>query len=210
MRDCVWLLADHTMYQVLQGFFDRTGFHMSLGCGAFEFDPIIDTIVAEGRNDSGVLKWAGEYLQSYCTSHRHAVVMIDNMFEGSPGPESIKSQILEKLVGTGWSEDQIAVIVIDPELEIWMWAHSPHVSRALGWQSQTELREWLEHQGLWPPDSTKPSRPKQAFSKALAEKRKKFSSAHHRKIATEISVKKCGDAAFVSLRNALRSWYPAS
>lgn len=39
MRDIVFLVADSTIQQTLEGFFSRDGFHRSLGCARFAVDP---------------------------------------------------------------------------------------------------------------------------------------------------------------------------
>lgn len=69
-------------------------------------------------------------------------------------------------------EERTEVVVIDPELEIWVWSASPHVEDVLGWKGSTPpLRSWLCNQGLWGDDRPKPQDPKRAMEGALYEKR---------------------------------------
>ncbi|MEN8217565.1 MAG: hypothetical protein ABFS56_14585 [Pseudomonadota bacterium] len=67
----------------------------------------------------------------------------------------------------GWEKDRFVVIVIDPELEAWMWQDNPHIAKAFGFNKSSSLRDWLCSQGLWPLDSPKPPDPKLAFEKTL-------------------------------------------
>jgi hypothetical protein len=39
LRDCIFWVADNTMAEVFKTFLTREKFHLSLGCGPFEFDP---------------------------------------------------------------------------------------------------------------------------------------------------------------------------
>jgi len=79
MRDVVFLVADQTMQQVLEGFFGRDQFHRSLGCGAFTIDAHVnrDVFTASGLNDPGLYLRGHELLRVYAGTYRHAVVMLD-------------------------------------------------------------------------------------------------------------------------------------
>ncbi|MBF0463632.1 MAG: hypothetical protein HQK94_00940 [Nitrospirae bacterium] len=68
------------------------------------------------------------------------------------------------LNNNGW-KDKSKVIVLDPELEIWIWSDSPEVAQCINWEHK-ELREWLiKHYQV--NNSNKPIRPKEAFKEAL-------------------------------------------
>ena len=71
-----------------------------------------------------------------------------------------------------WGE-RGAVIVIAPEMDIWVWSDSPHVDEILGWSGrEPDLRSWLTEQGYKLPEQEKPIRPKEALEKALYVTRK--------------------------------------
>lgn len=57
MRDVVFLVADQTMQQILEGFFGRDQFHRSLDCDAFTIDAHVnrDVFTASGLNDPGCI-----------------------------------------------------------------------------------------------------------------------------------------------------------
>lgn len=64
-RDCVFLVADKNMEAMVQGFLLREAFHLSLGCGAFNFDPREDLFVAAGHTDPGLYKKASELTRGF-------------------------------------------------------------------------------------------------------------------------------------------------
>ena len=150
MRDCVFLLADGNMRACVEGFLGRAQFHQSLGTAGFDFDSNQDLLVDEGGNDPGVYKRAHEILKSYKGTHERAVVILDNHWDGSPGADRIEEDIRNNLLSTGWSEDRIVVIVIDPELEVWLWQDNQNVERAFRHRPPPSLRQVLRDGGLWP------------------------------------------------------------
>jgi hypothetical protein len=190
------------MEQLLGGFFGRTGFHRTLGCGRFDVDPAQDVIVAS-RRDPEVYGLAHELLRPYLSSHARAVVMLDNAWDGSPGADAIRDEVTKRLAGP-WAEH--AVIVIDPELETWIWQDNPHVAAALG--CPPEFRGLLERSGHWPAGLAKPPDPKAALVHLRDRHRADRSKAVFRRLAAKISVKGCVDPAFLQLRDTLRDWFP--
>lgn len=110
----------------------------------------------------------------------------------------------------GW-KGNAAAIVIDPELENWVWGHSPHVATALGWTDKEQgIREWLlEEEFLAEATQAKPSRPKEAMEAVLRHVRRPRSSAIYRAIASTVSLAGCNDPSFVKFRQALHGWFSA-
>ena len=121
-RPCVILVADSNMAAAFRGFFQRERWHLSLGCAPFEINTHVgaDLIVDEGGNDPGVYTKGHELLRPYQNSHQRALVVLDCEWEGSPGKDSIVADITAKLVASGWAEDAVKVIAIEPELENWL------------------------------------------------------------------------------------------
>ena len=63
--------------------------------------------------------------------------------------EEIQEEVEIGLTRNGW-EGRSKAIVIDPELEVWVWSRSPIVAEVLGWDTDIEaLRRWLESEDLW-------------------------------------------------------------
>jgi hypothetical protein len=106
----------------------------------------------------------------------------------------------------GWQRNRF--VVIDPELEAWMWQDNPHIARAFGFSKHPSLREWLTQQNLWPVDSPKPPDPKRAFEKTLKVSRAKIPSVVFKTICSGISFKHCVDDAFGLLKTTLQKWFP--
>ncbi len=209
MRDCLFLVADKNMEGMLKGFFSRDAFHSVMGCGRFDFDWRQDLLVAHGQNDPGLYTRANEFLQPYARTHRHAVVIVDAEWSGSPGKDAILQRLNEHLANAGWPDDSGCGIVIAPELENWVWQDSPHVCSALGFDGAfVELRTTLENQGFWQPNEAKPARPKEAVEWALRRSKKGRSSAIYQQLATRVTARGCTDQAFYTLRNALLRWFP--
>lgn len=209
MRDCLFLVADKNMEGMLKGFFSRDSFHRAMGCGQFDFDLRQDLLVAHGQNDPGLYTRANEFLQPYASTHRHAVVIVDAEWSGSPGKDAIMQRVNQHLRSAGWLDDCGCAVVIDPELENWVWQDSPHVCLALGSDMTfAALRAELEAKGFWQPNEVKPDRPKEAVEWALRQSRKGRSSAIYQQLATRVTAKGCTDQAFHTLQNALLRWFP--
>lgn len=209
MRDCLFLVADKNMEGVLKGFFSREHFHYALGCAPFVFDPKQDLIVAHGQNDPGLFTRANALLQPFARSHRHAVVIVDAAWDGSPGDRLIFPRIQEHIVNAGWPDDSGCAVVIAPELENWVWQDSPHVCTYLGFEGGfQQLRAELEALEFWNASDPKPHKPKEAVEWVLRRARKPRSSAIYEQLAAHVSVRHCTDPAFNTMLAAVRRWFP--
>ena len=210
-RPCVILVADSNMAAAFRGFFGRELWHLSLDCSPFDFNPEIgaDLIVDEGGNDPGVYTKGHELLRPFQRSHARALVVLDCEWDGSPGKADIEAGITQRLIESGWAEDAVKVIAIDPELENWLWQDKPQVAEVLRYRGQPPLRQLLADNGLWPQGDPKPPRPKETAEWVLKQTRQPRSSAIYQKLAVGISIKGCSDAAFEDLHVALQTWFPA-
>jgi hypothetical protein len=208
MRDCIFLLADKNMEATFIGFLTREGFHYSLGIRQIEFDPQQDIIVDESGNDPGVYTRAHEFLRAYQRTHCYAIVVLDNAWNGSPGVEKIHNDIKANLTETGWDEERCAVIVIDPELEVWILQDNPNVEQAFRFKQNISLRRWLEQKGLWDASALKPADPKKAVEDALKATKTPRSSAIYKNITSKVSIKGCVDPAFQTLCYTMQQWFP--
>jgi len=217
MRDCVFLVADGHMHAVLATFLSLDRFFQKLGTAPFSFHAERDLVVPEkGRNDPNVYLQAHVILRGYLATHRHAVVMLDEAWEHRRQPEEIVGHIRRNLVQSGWREGQFEIVLIRPELEVWIWQDNPHVQRAFYRRlSAAErarlppLRTWLRDQGLWPEGQPKPSDPKAAVLRARAQFRAGSQTSIYVEICRSVSLQGCQDPAFHQLRDALRRWFPA-
>lgn len=136
--------------------------------------------------------------------------------------QEIEVEVNTALVQAGWASSDVGVVIFAPELEAWIWSSSPHVATILGWQSQDELRQWLQdpkrHPSndhiipltapLWPPDKDKPDDPKEAYLLAIREKKVSISASNFRRLADTVSVRKCRDRAFGQFVQLMSAWFP--
>jgi hypothetical protein len=208
MRDCIFLLADKNMQAAFEGFLSRQVFYKRLGCGNFSFDPRQDIAVASGDNDPGLYTRGHELLRPYQATHRHAVVVLDAKWDGSPGKAVITEHLTTQIAATGWTADQFAVIVIDPELENWIWQQNDHVARGLGFGNSNELMADTDLQAAWPQGQAKPTSPKEILETLLQKRRIPRSSAIYKQITSQVSVRHCQDSAFQLLIESMRTWFP--
>jgi len=206
-RDCedlVVLTACDNAKSAVSGILSR---EKSLG-----IRPIRATFYVHPGRDPGCYRHAAEFLRAHAARFRHAIVVFDR--EGC-GRDATPARELEKdvegrLHSSGW-KDRAAVIVCDPELDIWVWSQSPHVESKLGWKGRSpDLVSWLRNRELLEDGALKPRRPKEALEAALREVRKPRSSAVYKALAEVVSFQGCVDPAFTRLREKLVEWFPAA
>jgi hypothetical protein len=203
-KDLVVLVADGDMEQALRGLLGRP---QALG-----IRPIAYEIIRHPQRDPGCRQEGQRLLQPYRQQYRHALVVFD--WEGSGGeatePASLEQQVQQRLADAGWENDA-AVVVLNPELESWVWSDSPQVARVLGWsESSDALRTWLTEKGFLKALETKPVRPKEAVEAVLRHARKPRSAAIYRELADKVSLQRCSDPAFAKLQSILREWFAAT
>jgi len=202
--DLVILAPDKNVEATVVGILNR---HFALGMRRISF-----RVFVHPQRDPGCLLRGASFLRSLTNQYQHALVLFD--LHGC-GRETERSEQLESEVNTGlrssgWN-DRAVSIVINPELETWVWADSPHVAKCLGWgQGQRRLRAWLESSGAWPRSMPKPIDPKTALLNALRESGRARSSSIYRCIAESVSFESCTDDSFNRLRAILRAWFPAA
>jgi hypothetical protein len=102
----------------------------------------------------------------------------------------------------------LCVVVVDPELEAWVWADSPHVAAILGWPNNDAMRSLLVARQCWQEGAPKPQRPKEAMHQALREKNKPIGAPLFSELAKRVSFSRCTDPAFNKLRDQLKRWFP--
>lgn len=207
-RACSFIVADKNTEYVFRGFLERAAFHESLGCGEFAFDAAQDLLVAVGANDPGLYARADSYVRLPLATHRRLVVVLDAEWRGSPGKTVIEQDITAACVRSGWNESAVCVAAIDPEIENWVWQDNPIVEEVLGHVRPPSLRQELATRSKWPPDSPKPTQPKETLEDVLRAHRIPRSADLYRRITSRVSVRACGDPAFQQLARALRSWFP--
>ena len=107
--------------------------------------PVSFSITRHLRRDSGCRSGAAERLREYIRDYRYTIVLFDKHGCGDPGErrESIRDDVELRLSRNGW-RDRCRAIVIEPELEAWIWNRSREVPSILGWKGDYgSLRNWL-------------------------------------------------------------------
>lgn len=205
-RAVIFVVADKNMEFMFRGFLERAGAFKSLGCREFEFDAKQDLLVASDH-DPGLYSKARNYAQGARRTHARLVIAVDADWQGSPGADKIRQQIESECVLAGWTPDAVCILVLDPEIENWVWQDNPNVETEVGHKG-TSLRKQLAEEGAWPEGMAKPPRPKETLEAVLRRNRIPRSSGLYRRVAERVGVKHCTDAAFLRLAEALRTWFP--
>lgn len=202
-KDLVVLVSDRNMEYAVKGLLLRT---QSLGICQLAID-----YYAHPEHDPGCLLRGHDFLRPFINKFTHALVILD--YDGC-GQEKSPREVLEKqiesrLMESGWG-NRAAAIIIEPELETWVWSHSRQVDQVLGWSDRDpDLRTWLTQQGYIRTRLAKPAQPKKVFEQVLKLVGKARSSSIFYQLAGTVGLERCIDPAFNKLKTTLRNWFPA-
>lgn len=200
--DLVVLVADKDMEQALTGLLGRPG---ALGVRTLKHQ-----IFRHPQRDSGCFNGAADFLRAQSNRFAQALVMFDRQGCGrEPQPrEQIERMVEGRLAANGWN-GRAAAVVLDPELEAWVWSASLLVDQALGWAGRSPtLRSALVSNSLLIDAAVKPSDPKRAVEWALQAVRKPRSSAVYYELARSLPIGACTDTAFRKFVEVLQRWFP--
>jgi hypothetical protein len=200
--DLVVLTADKDMKFTLQGLINRPE--------ALGIRPVKAEIYIHPEHDPGCLLRADAFLRPFINRFAYAIVMFDH--EGCGREQKtrvdLETEVETSLFQSGW-KDRASAIVIDPELEIWVFSDSPEVDAAIGWTEKTpHLRSWMEGQGFISAGQAKPSCPKEAMQSAMRHVRMPRSSSIYAQLAERVGFGRCTDSSFLKFKDVLRSWFP--
>ena len=200
-KDLIVLAADKNMEFAIKGLLER---YQSL-----HIRKLVSDIRVHPERDPGCRIRGHEFLRPFSSRYDHALVIFDREGCGREqnSREEIESEIEQHLSGSGWC-GRAAAIVIDPELENWVWSVSACVDDCLGWfGNEPDLRTWLKEKGFLEEGQIKPRRPKEAVEAALRVVSKPRSSAIYYKLAKQTPFENCKDSAFNKLKTRLREWF---
>lgn len=199
MKDLVVLVADIQQQATMQVLLSHR--HSSLNIREPNFD-----IFRHMQKDPGIYHRGGKFLSVLRAQYRHALVIIDKEWEGGPNnPVTIAQKVQNDLDNNGW-RNRSDVVVIDPELEIWVWADSPHVYDLLG-MDLISIKSLGEEKAYWPPGQNKPARPKELLEEILRVTGKRRSASLFKKLAGRVGLARCRDQSFTQLKNTLLKWF---
>ena len=203
MADLIILTACVQSVAAINGILSR---HQSLGIRQIRKPEII----THPNKDPGCLLRPDLLLRSQVNRFDRALIVFDR--EGC-GREDLDATALasmseSQLNAVGW-QGRARAIVIDPELENWVWSDSSQVDAALGWSGRIPaLRSWVAEMGFIINDNGKPQDPKAALLAALQVSGKRHSSSIFLELAKTISLNRCIDPSFVLLKSVLSGWFP--
>jgi hypothetical protein len=203
-RDIIFVVADRDIEATVLGLLSRPQ--------SLAIRRISAVIRTHPEKDPGCFLRAHDFLRAFRSHYARAIVMFDREGCGSEALSrvALEAAVEDRLRKNGW-DDRAKTIVIDPELESWVWSDSPEVDRILGWVARSPvLRSWLWEKGFLQEGTVKPRRPKEAVEAALRVVHKPRSSAIYQDLAMSVSLRRCTDPAFTKLRATLQSWFPSN
>lgn len=200
--DLKLVVADQTMKAAFEGLLTR---HQSLGIRPLDLGA--QPAIVHPRHDPGCWKDGPELLAIEHQHFRHGVLALD--WEGcnsNCSAEETRHDLqtrLDQRTSPGWG----SVVLLEPELESWMFAGSHELDRALGW-SPGSLTPWLLEKGHLVEGRQKPGRPKETIEQALLAVKRPRSSSIYRQLALKVSFSRCEDASFLAFKATLQQWFP--
>ncbi len=172
--------------------------------------PITYETKRHSMRDAGCFNQAHDFVRRYLRTHSHALVIFDRHGCGKEKktPEEIEADVEERLRKNGWTKDNCACVVLDPELEIWAWTGSDETARILGFDSgAAALTAFLSATDLMKPGQAKPTDPKEAVERCLKENRKPRSARIFSDLAAHVPFQGCEDRSFLKFRRTLEAWF---
>jgi len=132
--------------------------------------------------------------------------MFDYEGSGAATPAGDLETELDAALTADWAGHAKA-IVIEPELDVWMWGAETHIREVIGWRGPSGIREWLVARQFVFDAHNKPERPKEAMEEVFRHSQVPRSSAHYQALAGRLSLTRCQDPAFLRLRGAMTAWF---
>lgn len=200
MKDLAVLVADKNMDFAMRGILGRP---KSIGIRVVSYG-----ITPHGGRAEGVRTSGPETLARLRKEFSHGIMMLDWEGSGSKAESAVAlEQELDSRLSPVWGNEAKA-IVIEPELDVWIWGSDNALVRILHWQDSQSIRAWLAERGHEFDGRQKPVRPKEALEDLMVQLDEPRSSNLYQRITKSISLPGCVDPAFNRLTSKLRSWFP--
>ena len=197
------LAADPTMQRTIKMLLEHRR-------GALGLTELSSDVLAHRNRDPGCRTQSGDVLIPLRDSYRKALVMLD--YHGC-GEQKLSAQQLEiakelEYRQNGWGLDRVVFVVIEPELEAWIFASSlRHLEHLTGWVQTERLQKWLKDLGYLIPGSYKPVDPKSVLDLVLRTLDKRRSAKLFADLAQRVTLANCQDRAFLKFRDTLQRWF---
>lgn len=199
------LAADPTMQRTVKTLLDHR--HQALGISRLSSD-----VRAHPRRDPGCRLASEQVLDPVRQEFRKAIVIFDfhGCGENNLTAVQLENTLQQTFQAAGWGNDEIVFIVIDPELEAWIFGASfGQLESYLEWSQGLPIDEWLREKGHLSPGMRKPSDPQSALDAMLQLQKRKRSSKLFADLARTVGLARCQDRAFQKFRSTLQRWFPA-
>lgn len=203
LADLAVIVPDLDIEKTIEALLDKR--QQSLGIAPIRFK-----IFRRHDRDAGVRARGAEFSRGFMRQYRHCLLVFDHEGSGaeSSSPDRLEAEIRQQLSRVGWG-NEADVVVISPELEIWLWGTEPHLSQVIGWSGGPALN-WLVQQNFALGQHGKPTRPKEALESVLRRAGRPHSASIYSQVASRCSLRNCHDSAFNRFQRRLQDWFPAS
>ena len=201
MKDLLVLTADKDAECLIKAFLDRIIKTDEVKKFTFHVLP------HHPQRDPGVLNHSVDYVRPYLKEYKFLLVLFDHEGCGkeSASRDKIETQIEKTLDANGW-KNRNACVVLEPEIESWLWVNAAHLHDITDWSDKLSVYGWLKKKGfLFKPDGQKPEQPKEAFECILKKQRIPYSSSLFAELAGKASYISCSDPAFSKFIDIIRN-----
>lgn len=202
MKDLLVLTADQDAEFLLKTLLSRIPM-------VEDFPAITFDIIRHPQRDPGVAGKAIDFVRPYINDYRFVLIVFDHEGSGREfqSRESLESEIETLLAQNGWQKRSVC-IVIEPEIETWLWVNKTHFHNITDWNYEAGVYTWLaENDFQFLTNSTKPERPKEAFEAILRKQRIPRSSSLYSKLAQQASYRQCTDTSFEKFIKTIKNWF---
>ena len=139
MRDLILLVPDKNTEFVVRGALARPE---ALGIRKIDFEVLVE----QGR-DGGVRRRGSQILGVQHARFSHALLLLDYEGSGSSVAAVRLEAQLDASLFQQWG-DRAKAIVVEPEMDVWMWGAETHLRSAMDWHFVEEIRPWLVSQSF--------------------------------------------------------------
>jgi hypothetical protein len=204
-RDLIVLAADSQIKSTVETLLNFR--HPSLGIREISFE-----VQTHPHQDSGCRTGSEGMLRPLLDEFERGMLVFDydGCGERDLIPEDLEISLESRYVASGFNVGRVSCVVINPELEVWMFGASFHrLQEIIGWSQPQSIRDWLVANGYLCDGSRKPIDPKAAIEAVLNVQKVPKSRRLFANLARRVSLAHCEDRAFQKFRSTLQRWFPA-
>lgn len=186
MKDLLVLTADKNALFLIESFLERIN-----SGNVFTYK-----VISHPGHDCGVIKKAAEFVRPFINEYNYLITIFD--YEGCGDNATImniENKVITLLSQNGW-QDKNDCLVIDPEIDLWVWVNECYLRKISNWTSSQSIYDFLKQNGFSFNSQNKPDRPKEAFEFLLRKQQIPRSSSLYKSLAKIANYKKCTEKSF--------------